>query len=84
VKNYTVQSLRGNTVVNFTLTENDKVNVSLYNVKGACVKTLMNSRVKAGVKQQTSFDNSELGSGLYYCKISTNSFQSVKPVIVAK
>jgi hypothetical protein len=84
VKNYTVQSLRGNTVVNFTLTNNETVNVSLFNVKGALVKTLMNSKVSAGAAQQVSVSNSELSSGLYYCKISTNSSQSVKSVVVAK
>jgi hypothetical protein len=84
LKEYSIQSIDGKTLINFTLSKKEMVNLSIFNLKGALVKTLINRKVNAGVKQQFSIKHDELGCGLYYCRVKTESLQSVKRVIIKK
>ncbi len=78
----TINSVGKNTLVSLTLAKNTSVSMSLYNVKGACVKQVKDFSVKAGTKKIVSLDTDGFGSGLYYCKISTPQFQKVNTFLV--
>jgi hypothetical protein len=84
VKNYTIQKINGATILNFAVDSDREINLSLFNVKGALVKTLMNKKVRAGENQRVLIRNSELSSGLYYCKIASDGFQSIRDFVVTK
>jgi hypothetical protein len=58
------------------------MNLSLYNSKGAKVKTLINSNVEVG-SQSVTFDNGDLSKGVYYCRLRIGTINSIKKVIIS-
>ena len=83
IQKYSVIPVKGHVLINFSLPANEQVNLSVYNSKGALVKTLMDGNVTAG-NQFVKVDNNELSNGIYYCKIKTKSAQSVESFIITK
>ena len=71
------------TTISFELPKQSKVRLSVYNALGEEVVELLNKNISAG-KYQVNFDGSNLSSGLYFYKISTNNFVDVKKMILLK
>jgi len=57
------------TTIEFTLAQDGKVVLKVYDLLGREVKTLVNEELKAGVLQRVVFDASELSTGLYFCRL---------------
>ncbi len=82
INKYSVKSLHGYVLVNFTITSADNVRLSLYNSKGVLVKNILNEKVQAG-NRQIRIPTAHLSNGIYYCKALTGNAESVQQCIVA-
>lgn len=71
------------TVIKYSIPVDSRVELSIFNVLGEKVATLVNDLQKAG-SYEINFDASKLSSGVYLYKIEAGSFVSVKKMILAK
>jgi hypothetical protein len=71
------------TVINYSLQKTGMVSLSVYNVLGQKVATLVNKVESAGVHNVT-FDASNLTSGVYIYRIQAGSFTQSKKMILLK
>lgn len=71
------------TNINFDLKEQVNVNLSVYNLLGEHILTLINDNLVAG-SYNTKFDGMNLSSGTYYYKLIAGDFVSVKKMILIK
>ncbi len=72
-----------NTSIKFSLPESGFVSIKLYNLLGREVRTIINEYKAAG-SYLINFSAGGLCSGVYYYKISTGSYSSVKKMIFLK
>jgi hypothetical protein len=70
-------------VFNYKLSTAGKVNISLYDEKGALVKVLLDAEQSAGA-QTFSFMREELAAGIYILKITSEDRLLSKKVVMAK
>ena len=71
------------TNINFSLEKPSNVTLSIYNVLGQKVATLVNSFMQAG-SYTYQFDASKLASGVYIYRIEAGNFVSAKKLILMK
>jgi hypothetical protein len=72
------------TKINFTLAKASDVKLTVFNVLGQKVATLIdNRRMNAGL-QSAMFDASKLTSGVYFYRLETGSFTASKKMIILK
>jgi len=69
------------TNIPFTLSRVEKVNLTLFDIKGRVVKVLLNASKDAG-KHIVSFNAGTLASGVYYYRIKAGDFTEVKKLII--
>ncbi|MCL1827264.1 MAG: T9SS type A sorting domain-containing protein, partial [Candidatus Cloacimonetes bacterium] len=76
------------TNIEFTISKNENVKLSIFNIKGQLVKTIVNEPFKAGQHNVTwnglDSNNQTVSSGLYFYKIDTESFTAIKRMIMLK
>jgi len=74
------------TTIKFSLKKADKVTFAIYNIKGQKVKTLLNEPLSPGTHSTVwnglNDNNHEVSSGIYFYKIRTSSYTSVKKMIL--
>ncbi len=71
------------TVIGYQLSAFGKVNLSIYNILGQKVYTLVNEAQPAGF-YQVRFDGSGLPAGVYTYKLSTGRLRQIKKMILLK
>lgn len=71
------------TEIQFALPQAGKVVLDVYNVLGHKVATLVDGQMNAGVHSIT-FNAGQLPSGIYFYKIQTNNFSSIKKMSLLK
>jgi hypothetical protein len=71
------------TQFSYSLPNAENVNVSVYNVLGQKVATLVNGQMEAGV-HIVEFDGSAHASGMYFYRIETDSFSETKKMVMLK
>jgi len=71
------------TVIKFSLPENSKVRLDIYNMIGELVTTLVNKEMEAGF-QSVRFNASNLASGIYLYRLSTSKFSKVRKMMLLK
>ena len=71
------------TMINYQIPMINDVELSIYNILGQKVATLVNERKQAGY-HQVEWDASGLASGIYYYRIEAGEFQDVKKMILIK
>lgn len=71
------------TEISFELAEDGKVLLSIYNVQGQKVATLLNERKIAG-NHAINFNASHLPSGVYFYQINVNGFSSIRKMSLLK
>ena len=77
-------AMYGKTInVKYTLHTQGFVNISVFNSKGALVKTFLNKNQAAG-RYSINFESNELTNGIYYCRTRINRTQSVNKFVVTK
>jgi len=71
------------TMITYSLAEEVKVNLKIYDVMGREVAQLINETQNAGTHNY-NFDASSLSSGIYFYKLSAGDFVSVKKMTLLK
>jgi photosystem II stability/assembly factor-like uncharacterized protein len=71
------------TMINYQLPITNYVELTVYNLLGQKVTTLVSKKQKAGY-HQAEWNASRLSSGVYYYKIEAGEFQDVKKMILLK
>jgi len=71
------------TNIKFDLPKSSDVELSLYNILGQKVMTLVNQKMQAGY-HQINFDARNLASGMYIYRIKAGNFVSVKKMMLIK
>jgi len=71
------------TMINYQLPKTSDVELSIYNLLGQKVATLVNERQRTGY-HQVEWDASRFSSGIYYYRIETGEFQDVKKMILLR
>ncbi len=71
------------TEINFDIIKDGNVKISIYNVLGQEVATIVNENVKPG-KYKADFNAENLASGIYFYKLVTNDFVNIKKMVVVK
>jgi len=71
------------TKINFALPKSGFVTMKVYDMLGKEVSTLVNQNMKAG-NYNVDFNGSNLASGAYFYKITSNEFSSVKKMLLIK
>jgi hypothetical protein len=76
------------TTISFDLPTSEQVTLSIYNVKGELVRKLINSQLSAGVHKiewdGTDKYQSLLASGVYFYRLETEKYSSVKKLLILK
>ncbi|MFZ5981492.1 MAG: PKD domain-containing protein [Candidatus Zixiibacteriota bacterium] len=71
------------TTISFNLPEAAKVTLTVYNVRGQVVSTLVDRTLSAGV-YEFDWDASNYASGIYFYKLETSEFTETKKMILLK
>ena len=71
------------TNVKFSILNSGNVKLIVYDVMGREVQTLVNEKLQAGT-YETTFDGSNLNSGVYFYKLMTQGFTETKRMLMIK
>jgi serine protease len=71
------------TKINFAIPKNEFVNIKIYDVLGREIMTLVNEKMNAGY-YEFNFDGSALSSGMYFYKMTTNTYSDIKRMVLVK
>ena len=71
------------TTIKFSLKDESKVRLNVYNYTGQLVKTLVNEQKEQGY-HQINFDASQLSSGVYYYTLKTDTKKFTKKMLMVK
>lgn len=71
------------TVINFSIPKTSKIELSVYNVLGQKVATLLNKELAAG-SYKYDFNASNLTSGIYFYKLQTENYSQTKKMMLLK
>ena len=76
------------TLISYDLPFSQKVNLTIYDLRGNVIITLIDKKEERGIKNvQWNAKNQEgqrVPTGIYFYKISTNNFESSKKMILLK
>jgi len=76
------------TTINYSLQENSKVTLNIYNIKGQKVKQLVSNQLSAGqhsvIWNGKDENNKSVSSGIYFYKLKTENFKKTKRMILLK
>ncbi|MEX1140058.1 MAG: T9SS type A sorting domain-containing protein [Bacteroidota bacterium] len=72
------------TMIRFTLPEDGRVTLHIYDVIGREVATLVEGERKSGVYQEVVFDASRLASGMYFSRIQFGDRQLIRKMMLVK
>ncbi len=71
------------TVINYTIPNAGMTKVEVFNILGQKVITLVNKNLEAG-SHKVEFNASNLTSGIYFYKLQSNNFTSIKKMMLIK
>ena len=71
------------TSIKFDVVKAGEVKISVYDAAGKQVRTLVNGKFQQGT-YETSFNGSDLNSGVYFYKITSNGFTETKRMLLIK
>jgi hypothetical protein len=72
-----------NTIINFTIPEEDYVELAVYDINGKIVKTMVKQNLAAG-DYSFLLDASDIATGIYFYRLRTKNFHSIKKLILLK
>lgn len=76
------------TIISFNNPKSSKVNLSIYNIKGQLVKTLLDDEVRAGTQSLVwkgkDSSGKSVASGIYFTKIKTETSTQTKKMLLMK
>ena len=76
------------TTINYSLKENSKVSLNIYNIKGQKVKQLINDQVSAGqhtiIWNGLDDEGKSVNSSVYFYKLKADNFEQTRKMILMK
>ena len=76
------------TTIDFTLKNRNRVLLEIYNIRGKKVKTLANREFNRGnssiIWKGENSEGKEVGSGVYFYRMETKNYQSIKKLLIVK
>ncbi len=72
------------TTISFTLAEDSRVSLKIFDMLGHEVATLVNENLQAGIQHNVLFDASRLASGLYFYRLEAGRNTLVKKLMLVK
>ena len=69
--------------IDYSLDDESPVNILLFDVAGNKVAEIFNAKETKG-PHLLNWNTGKLASGMYYCKILTNGYNKVKPIVIGK
>ncbi|MGA7161809.1 MAG: T9SS type A sorting domain-containing protein [Bacteroidota bacterium] len=72
------------TNIQFTVPEDGRATLRIYNILGQVVTTLFDGNAAAGVNHQALFDASRLSSGVYFARLQYNGSTLLKKMLLLK
>lgn len=78
----------GGTAISFNISHESAVSLSIYNVEGELVRTLLRGRAQAGPNQitwdGTDADGDAVGRGIYFCRIQAGEMSATEKIVFIK
>ncbi len=71
------------TKINFDIPNDSRVNITVYDIAGRDIKTIVNEFKNAGY-YTVQFDASGMSSGIYFCKLQTSDYSSIIKMMLLK
>ena len=71
-------------IIEFSVPESQKVNVTVLNIQGQIVETLYNADVEANENYKLEYDVTDLQSGIYFIHLNTSNDVIKKKFIILK
>ena len=71
------------TLITYSIPASSNVIVTVYNILGELIKTLVNENQEAGI-YKVNFDAKGLGNGIYFYKIQAGNFAATKKMLLLK
>jgi hypothetical protein len=71
------------TVISFSLAKAGNTKIEIYNILGQRVATLLNKELGAG-SHKVKFNGSNLSSGIYFYRLQSDNYSSIKKMILLK
>ena len=71
------------TIINYSVPADGNVKLSVYNIKGELIRTVVNGFRKAGY-YSAAFDGTGLSSGIYFYKIDAGKYSQTRKMILIK
>ena len=71
------------TKIKFDVARLIDVNITVYDVTGRLIQTLVNERLQPG-SYETAFDGSRLSSGVYFYRMESGNFRETKKLLLLK
>ncbi|HVO75508.1 MAG TPA: T9SS type A sorting domain-containing protein, partial [Ignavibacteriaceae bacterium] len=71
------------TTINYSLPNNEKVVIKVYDILGREIAELVNE-VKTAGRYSVKFDGAELSSGIYFYSITAGDYRQVKKIVLTK
>ena len=72
-----------NVLIEYTLTNEVEVNLTIYDVTGRIVKNLVNGEIEAGY-HSVNWDAKDLPSGIYFVKLQVGEFTETRKLVLMK
>jgi len=72
------------TTVEFTVTHEESVNISVFNSSGELVRTIANNKQVLAGTHQFTFESTELSAGIYICRVVAGDFVEQKRIVLMK
>ena len=72
------------TTIDFTLAEDGRLTLKVFDLLGREVATLVDNDLKAGIKHSVKFDASRLSAGMYFYRLDTGKNSMVKKLLLTK
>ena len=71
------------TTINFTVSENIDLNISIYDMQGRQIESIVNSRYIPGL-HSVSWDASDYSSGIYFARLSSANYEKTQKLMLIK
>ncbi|MBN2016716.1 MAG: T9SS type A sorting domain-containing protein [Candidatus Cloacimonetes bacterium] len=75
--------VQNSSTIQYSLKQNSHVKITIYNIKGQLISTLMNEYKPKG-EHSVNFNTRKLKSGVYFYKIETDYITEIKKIVVIK
>jgi len=71
------------TKVKFSVPRRESINITIYDIGGRIIKTLVKQDLTEGV-YETEFDAENLSSGIFFCKMTAGKYTAIRKMVFVK